>query len=71
MQYQYTFGRQTTTLSPANLQANVLVQYQHVVQKYGRCKKKTFQDCVDKYASGIKYSDRCLVPDSSCDPSEK
>lgn len=55
----------------SNMRASALREFQRLVKKYGRCKRKTFKRCLNKAAQCIPLEDRCELPKDVCDPHEK
>lgn len=46
--------------SVENTEADILVNYMHLVKKEQDCKKKTFQDCLKEYSECVPYDERCF-----------
>lgn len=57
--------------SNANRKADVLLEYQRLLKKYGLCSRKTFQNCLRKATEYVPLQDRCELPISFCNPYAK
>lgn len=67
----YSFACEEFGPSPENKKANILVEYERLVKKYGRCKRRTFRDCLRKLAKHISKKDKCQLFTGVCDRKEK
>lgn len=67
----YLFAIEGSAPTKSNKKANVLLEYQRLVKKYGHCGKTKFQKCLDEIAQNIPLEDRCELPKSVCNHHEK
>ncbi|XP_055325439.1 peroxidase-like [Sitodiplosis mosellana] len=57
--------------SKSNMKADVLLEYQRLVKRYGQCRRKTYKNCLHEAAQHIPLEDRCELPKGACNPHEK
>lgn len=67
----YSFAIETFGPSKSNMKADVLLEYQRLVKKYGQCRRKTFKNCLNETAQNIPLKYRCKLPKSICNPHDK
>lgn len=66
----YLFALEIFGPSTENKKANNLLEYQRLLKRCVRCKRKTFKRLLHKMAKRIPMEDKCLPVHGACDLNE-